>query len=692
MAVVLSIGDVEIDVVRRSVTLGGRSITLGSRAFDVLQALGERSDRVVSKNELFDLAWSGLVVEENNLTVQIAALRKVLGKDSIVTVPGRGYRLGIPDRRTPLPVAAPAAATLRLQRRLVAIAQASIVGWGKLVAREAAEAIGAWKALREDTIEQTLTEHGGRAEELTPTRMRLVFDSVVDAVEWALDLQHQLAARREQAGGPNLHVRIGIVVDDAVLDDGKLLGMGVQAIDELHSIAQHDEVLVTDAVRHFVMDKLSLAWKPLDAGVREGRLSAVPLWLAAPVRPVAGPDAPSRRLPVLAVLPLHNLGSTSDEYLADGLTEQVIAFLSRNRSLAVIAHASTLAVKAGLRDGLAVEAAASSLGAQYVLEGTLHREGGQLVIDVSLAHVPSRRRLLEQPFAGSLADMLGFQEQLAADIAAAVDPQLLDTETRMSLLHPASDASAYDFLLRGMAVLHNGGRADAEEAESHFLRALELDPDYAQAHAQLAWWHNLRVGEGRLPEVEANRQAAVSHAQRAVDLDSGDSTVLSVAGHIQSFLCKNFTEAMALFDHALHVNPSCAMAWARSATTLAYVGQGQPALERVTQALRLSPQDPNMFSFLTTRGTASLVLERYDEAVAWLAKARELKPGYVAALRLHIAACMLAGERDQAMALAEQLMQLEPAFNVAALGRWYPLQQPHLGRVLDAMRRAGLPH
>jgi adenylate cyclase len=630
-------------------------------------------------------------VEDNNLTVQIAGLRKALGKDWVVTVPGRGYRLGFTDRRTP-PAIAPAAAPLRLQRRLVAVAQASIVGWTKLVARETADAIAAWKVLRADVIEQSLSEHAGRPEELTPARMRLVFDSVVDAVEWALDVQRQLAARREQAGGPSLHIRIGIVVDDAVLDDGKLLGMGIQAIEELHGIAQHDEVLVTDAVRHFVMDKLDLAWQPLDAGVREGRLSAMPLWLAAPPLPVTGPHAPSRRLPVLAVLTLDNLGSSSDEYLADGLTEQVIAFLSRNRRMAVIAHASTLAVRAAPEDTPAVAAAASRLGAQYVLAGTMRREGRQLVIDVSLLHLPSQRRLLQQPFAGSLADMLGFQEQLAADIAAAVDPQLLETETRMSLQHPASDASAYDFLLRGMAVLHNGGRADAEEAESHFLRALELDPDYAQAHAQLAWWHNLRVGEGRLPEVEASRQAAIRHAQRAVELDSSDAMVLSVAGHVQSFLCKNFTEAMALFDHALHVNPSCAMAWARSATTLAYIGQGQQALERVAQALRLSPQDPNMFSFLTTRGTASIVLERYDEAVAWLARARKLKPGYVAALRLQIAACILAGERDQAMALAEHLLQLEPSFSVAAFGRWYPMQQPHLGRLLEAMRQAGLPH
>jgi tetratricopeptide (TPR) repeat protein len=106
--------------------------------------------------------------------------------------------------------------------------------------------------------------------------------------------------------------------------------------------------------------------------------------------------------------------------------------------------------------------------------------------------------------------------------------------------------------------------------------------------------------------------------------------------------------------------------------------------------LRLSPQDPNRFAFLTTRGTAALVLERYDEAAAWLAQARRLNPDYRAALRLLVAALMLGGDAQQARALAEEFMALEPEFSVAEFGRWYPLQEPHLGRVLDALRAAGM--
>lgn len=691
----IELGELEIHPVRRQVVLAGRTIALGARAFDVLLALAERQDRVVSKNELLDLAWPGLVVEENNLTVQISALRKALGSQWITTVAGRGYRLAVD---LPAPArAAPEPAPPRLRRRLVALAEASIVGWSKLLARQAAQAVAGWKELRVEILEPSLAEHGGRTEELTPERMRLHFDSTLDAVEWALHVQAALAAQRAAGRAGPMHLRVAIVVDDAVVDDGKLLGVGTLLVEELHALAQHDEVLVSDAVRALITDKIDAVCQPLDAGARGGRLQVQAPWLvkapeAAAPAGAAVPPGPSMRLPTLAVLPLRNLGPASDAYLATGLGEQVIEFLSLNKRLAVIAHGSTR--RFGQDDGGAdvAERAAQTFGAQYVLSGTLQRQGLELLIDVTLEHVPSQTSLLRQPFAGSLADVLGFQEQLAADIAAAVDPTLLATETRLALQHPAADASAYDCLLRGLDALHGDGRADAEQAGDFFRRAIELDPGYAQAHAQLAWWHNLRVGEGRLAEVAADREAAIQHALRAVEIDPSDATVLAVAGHVRSFLCRQFTEALALFDQALRINPSCAVAWARSATTLAYLGRGHEALQRVQHALRLSPRDPQTFAFLTTRGTAALVSQRYDEAVAWLSQARRLRPGYMAALRLLVAACVLAGERAEAGELAAELMAADPGFRVGSFGSWYPLQQPHLGIVLEAMRRAGLPH
>lgn len=701
MGSMLRLDALEIHMVQRQVVLSGRPIALGARAFDVLLALAQRNDRLVSKNELLDLVWGGQIVEENNLTVQISALRKALGSDAIATVPGRGYRLALGGGASaPVQDAMPPSAPItaeRLQRRLVAIVQASVVGWGKLIARQPTQAVGLWKALRSAVVEPSLREYGARPEELTPERMRIEFGSVVDAAQWALQIQ-QASERRAAEAAVRLHLRIAIVVDDAIVDDGKLMGMGVRELDELHALAQHDEILIAEPVRVLLAGRLDSAFVPVDAGARHGKAQAQTLWLLHG-RPPSLPSEDAgirpfglalRQVPTLAVLPLQNLGPPGDAYLATGLTEQIIAFLSLSKALAVIAHGSTLAFERGMDDS---QRAAASLGAEYVLAGSLQRHQTQLQIQMCLKHMPTQSIVLQQPFVGDLGDLLGFQEQLAGDIAGAVDPQVLDSEIHHLMRRPTSDPSAYDCLLRGLALLHDPRRGiGSDEAGDHLRRAIALDEGYAQAHAQLAWWHNLRVGESRSAQVDVDRRAALAHALRGVELDPRDATVLAVAGHVQSFLAKQFTQAMALFDQALLINPSCALAWARSATTLAYIGQGEQSLARVQQAMRLSPNDPNRFAFLTTRGTAALVLGRYDEACAWLAQARRLNPGYRAALRLLIAALVLGDDMAQAMALAEEFMASEPEFSVAEFGRWYPLQEPYLSQVLQALRRAGLPH
>lgn len=133
------------------------------------------------------------------------------------------------------------------------------------------------------------------------------------------------------------------------------------------------------------------------------------------------------------------------------------------------------------------------------------------------------------------------------------------------------------------------------------------------------------------------------------------------------------------------------MAWARSAITLNYLGDGAQAAQRVRTAMRLSPFDPYTYSYLTTYGTAELVQGHHDEAVAWYGKARRLNPAYRASCRMLIAALALSDELDEARALAAECIDIEPGFRVDVFGAWYPMRDPHLGSVLEGMRLAGLP-
>ena len=151
---------------------------------------------------------------------------------------------------------------------------------------------------------------------------------------------------------------------------------------------------------------------------------------------------------------------------------------------------------------------------------------------------------------------------------------------------------------------------------------------------------------------------------------------------------------MELFGQALSIHPSCTVAWGRSAATLAYGGEAEEALRRVEIAMRLSPFNPFnpfTFAFCTTHCTACLMLGRDEEAVVWLAKARRLNPGYWAAWRLLVAALVMAGREDQARAEASEFLRAEPAFRIAAVAARYPMQPSHLLRIIDGLRRAGLP-
>jgi tetratricopeptide (TPR) repeat protein len=328
---------------------------------------------------------------------------------------------------------------------------------------------------------------------------------------------------------------------------------------------------------------------------------------------------------------------------------------------------------------------------RYLLVGSIPRLQNRLRINAELVDAGANRIIWAERFDGADEDLFAFQSQIAASIAAAIDPRLQEAEIARIVKRPTASLSAYDNLLRGLAVLHTFRPDDFESAGRLFRRAIELDPDYAQAHAQLAWWHNLRFGEGRSAEVPEDVRQAEALSLRAVELDGRDATVLAVAGHIQSVTRKRFTVAMGMFDEALAINPNSALAWARSATTLAYTGAGEEALVRVRTAMRLSPFDPMSFAFCTTNGTAAIVAGRFDEAASWLGKARRLNSGYRATTRLLIAALALCGERAEASELAQEFLAAEPTFRVSGFAAWYPLCEPHLGKVLEGMRRAGLP-
>ncbi len=689
----LVFGRFEVRLAQRQLLADGQPLSIGARAFDVLATLVERRERVVTKNELLDQAWPGLVVEENNLSVQISALRKALGAQSIATVTGRGYRFVLPERDSATAATAATAPETpgRIARRLAAVVCAEVVDWHLAVERHGEVAVAAWRSIRSELIEAAVPMHGGRVHELAAESVWLEFASAVDALRWALDLQQRFTeyARR---GAVALRMRLGIHVDDLIVDDGKLIGQSARwAAQWLRAAGQRDAIVVSDTVRGFVEQRLPVRLRPLDGGAVHPQ-SGLPVALYAvepgsAVRPKADPQQPSWvGKPAVAVLPFATDGGDAP-YFGDGITEEIVSALSLNRALLVIARNSTLRYRDSTK---APDTIAAELGVRYLLSGSVRRHERRLRIGVELIDAADGRAIWTERYDGADEDLFGFQSKIASAIAAAIDPRVQEAEIARVATRPTESLSAYDCVLRGLAVQHTFRDPDLDFAGEMFRRAIELDPNYAQAHAHLAWWHNLRFGEGRSPELSEDGRAAERLSMRAVELDPRDAWVLSVAGHVQGFVKKRLNVAMEMFEQALTLNPSCAAAWALSAIAQNFLGDGEEGAQRVRTAMRLSPFDPQTFAFVTARGTAEFVQGHYDEAVAWYGKARRLNPGYRAAHRMLVAALAQAGDLVEAREQATAFVAVEPSFRADTFGQWYPMREPHLSRVIDGMRQAGL--
>jgi tetratricopeptide (TPR) repeat protein len=175
-------------------------------------------------------------------------------------------------------------------------------------------------------------------------------------------------------------------------------------------------------------------------------------------------------------------------------------------------------------------------------------------------------------------------------------------------------------------------------------------------------------------------------------LDPSDAFVLAVAAHVEAFLAGNPAAAADMFERSLQLNKNSAFAWGLSAITSCYLGRPDDALERLRNAWRLSPFDPLRFFFWGVAGFAEFLAGRYEESLAWLQKSRRENPGHLACHR-NLAACYAQlGRPDEARAAAADLIAREPSFRVSTFASTYPLrQQEHLGRLVGALRAAGLP-
>ncbi len=266
---------------------------------------------------------------------------------------------------------------------------------------------------------------------------------------------------------------------------------------------------------------------------------------------LALPDSPS-----IAVLPFRNLsGNVEQDYFADGIVEDIITALSRIRWLFVIARNSSFTYKGRTVDEKQV---GRELGVRYVVEGSVRQSESRIRITGQLVDASAGTHLWADRFEGRLDDIFELQDQIATSIVGAIASQLERAEIERARRKPTGNLSAYDNYLRAMPHLHRGTREAIDEALPLFYKAMQLDPEFASAHAMAAWCHFWRKINGWMTDRPQEIAEGVRLARLAVELGKDDAVALTRGGHALAHLAGDLDGGIALVDRALVLNPNLA--------------------------------------------------------------------------------------------------------------------------------------
>ena len=318
--------------------------------------------------------------------------------------------------------------------------------------------------------------------------------------------------------------------------------------------------------------------------------------------------------PAVAVLPFDNLGGDpAEDYFVDGLTEDLITALAAWRSFPVIARNSTFAYKGKSPD---VRAVAQTLGARYVLEGSIRKSGDRVRVNVQFIDAESGHHLWAEKFDREVEDVFALQDEITHHIAVTVAPEIERAEReRVATLQP-SDMTAWALCLEGRALL---GRFTPEcnaEARALFEKAIAVDPNYSAAYVGLAYSHHrdlwFEVAESR----EAAIQATVRAARQAVSLDQASSEAHCILG-FGLIWARDLERAIAAGERAVKLNPSNTFALAQLGTAQSFAGRPRDGIANLERSLQLNPQDPRSHFTIAMLARAYLNARDPDSAVRW---------------------------------------------------------------------------
>ncbi|CUJ97645.1 invasion protein regulator [Ruegeria denitrificans] len=548
-----------------------------------------------------------------------------------------------------------------MERRLAAILAADVVGYSGLVSQNETATLHALK----DTLEalrSRLEKHNGRIVKTMGDGFLAEFQSVVNSVSCADELQKYCADRnRETQNEPNLVFRMGIHMGDVVFDGEDILGDGVNTAARLEKLAGPGCVAISGRVRDEISGRLDLTFRDLGKQQLKNLPRPVRVYeLASDLDYVDLPrNAPQTNKNSIAVLPFDNMSDDPDQiYFSDGISEDIITDLSKIRELFVIARNSSFSYKGRSVD---VRQIARELDVQFIVEGSVRKAGNRARVTAQLIDAQSGGHVWAERYDRELTDIFAVQDEITEKIVKALQLALAEDAMGRSNGSRTSNLQAYDLYLQGRLAFHSHVRRKFVEARSLFERAIECDPQFAQAYCGLADC-NLMIYCQYDGEEEHLISATVA-ADRALELAPNLAEAYASKG-LALAQSKDQNGANTAFRKASELDSNLYQAqyyWARHCWENS---DFEKAARHFEQAWKISPRDPQApFLLMAVYGKLGREEDVLKAARATLETARcklEVEPGNSRACFQCAHALAHIGRSNDAEEMIRRAIDLDP--------------------------------
>lgn len=551
-----------------------------------------------------------------------------------------------------------------MKRRLAAVLAADMAGYSRLMEADEEGTLARLRSHRIELIDPAIAKNQGNIIKTTGDGMLVEFRSVCDAVRCASEIQIRMGRRNTDLPPERcIHFRIGINLGDIIFDEDDIYGDGVNVAARLEQLAEIGGICVSQAVHEQVAERLDIDFQDLGERSLKNIARPIRVWQVTPPNgneSSSGDSANGVRRsvakPTIAVLPFTNMsGDAEQEFFVDGLTEDIITELSRRHELFVISRNSTFVYKG---QAINLREVAATLGAQYLVEGSVRKAGDRLRVTVQLIDTANDTHIWAEKYDRTLDDVFAIQDEVTSAIVATLPGRVEAAQQDQVARKKPSNLAAYECVLAAKVLHHRSKRDDNAEAQRIIERSIALDPDYAHAHA----WRGCILGQawvyGWTEDSDATFQCAVGELEKAQALDENDADVHRILAAI-NVIGNNLTQARYHQERALSLNPNYDLVVVQQGELLTWLGCPLEGIEWIKKAMRLNPHHPERFwSHLGKAQFAGRLYKEAIESFMHLSKMDAVQHAFVAATYSWL------GDKMAAATHLDRALSLDPEFTI----------------------------